>query len=290
MHEPFISELRRVFELYLDRHVEELYGSDERLAIACRYGLSNGGKRVRPLLALLSAYACGHNPEEALPGALAVEMIHTYSLVHDDLPICDNDSLRRGKPSMHIAFDEVTALLCGDALLTDAFLVLSRCAPESPELLRAMLKELAEAAGSFGMVQGQMLELAQQPKISSQEQLNYLHRCKTGRLLGAACSLGALSAGETHPQRLAVLRSFGETIGLAYQVIDDLLDDSPALGKTPGKDRLQAKETYLSLLGKEAAQDFARQQTELALSQLSDFGQHGAPLRWFAHSLLDRQS
>lgn len=244
-----------------------------RLKEAMLYSLQAGGKRLRPVLCLSVASLCGLDPERAMPFAAAIEMIHTYSLIHDDLPAMDNDDLRRGKPSNHKAFGEATAILAGDALLTDAFGVLCRCPVEAENLLRAAVA-LALAAGASGMVGGQQLDMAATGgKFMTVEELRSMHAMKTGALLRASCLCGALLAGADTAVCDAV-SEYGSSLGVAFQIADDILDvvaDTETLGKPAGSDAAQGKQTYPALLGLEESRTLAQQYARAAQDSLKSF-------------------
>ncbi len=260
-----------------------------RLASAMRYSLLGGGKRTRPLLALLAAEACGADPEDALPAACALEMVHTYSLIHDDLPAMDDDDLRRGRPTCHKAFDEATAVLAGDALLTLAFEVVLR--DTRPEAAARCALALAEAAGPSGMVGGQMADLEAEGRDDANvEALEAIHRRKTGALLRAALRMGGLVAGAPEAS-LRALDVYGHAVGLAFQIVDDLLDvqgDEAKLGKRVGKDSGLGKWTYPGLLGVEGSRARARQLADEAVAALAPLGGRGDRLRALAVQLLER--
>ncbi len=246
------------------------------LGDAMRYAVLDGGKRLRPLLALAAAEAVlpvGMSvPTGALRAACAVELIHAYSLVHDDMPCMDDDVLRRGKPTVHVTFGQAQALLAGDALQALAFEVLVPSAGEgvSPQLTVELCRQLARAAGYAGMAGGQAIDLAGVGQRLTQAELEEMHRLKTGALLLASVSMGAVSAGAT-PQQLQALTRYGQALGLAFQVVDDVLDvtaDTATLGKTPGKDAAADKPTFVSLLGLQAAQAYADRLLNDALAAL----------------------
>jgi geranylgeranyl pyrophosphate synthase len=256
-----LSQLREQFHVVLEKFCNHAYGEDSDLHRACTYALQGGGKRVRPLLVLLSNQACGGTPSEAWLPALAVELVHTYSLVHDDLPTLDNDVLRRGRATVHVQFSESTALLTGDALLSDSFSLFDPnvathlgCTPIlSPAQYLAMSLELARAIGGKGMVQGQFEDVEWTGRMEgTKEALLEIHRRKTGRLMAAACVMGGLSAGASAAQ-LETLRIFGENLGIWFQLQDDELDRAPDTGKTPNKDAAQGKLTLLRLGNQEQA-------------------------------------
>lgn len=290
------------FETRLQRVNHHLYGSDELLDRACFYALSRGGKRVRPLLTLLSRQLFTPGDDRLNPAAVAIEMVHTYSLIHDDLPMLDDDDLRRGFPTVHKEFDEPTALLAGDALLTDAFRVLADPAclgescdpgPDQPARQVGMIRELAGAAGGAGgagMVRGQMLDVYWTGRAGGgQAELEDIHLNKTARLIGAACAMGAI-AGGAGPEDTRQLRLYGQKLGMTFQLIDDLLDeqDSDHTGKSSGKDRAQGKLTRVSVHGRAAAEELARAWTAEARAMLDGRGAPGKRLNDYATWLLNR--
>jgi geranylgeranyl diphosphate synthase type II len=265
-------------------------GCPPRLAEAMRYSLTAGGKRLRPLLCLMAAEACGADPAEALPAACALEMVHTYSLIHDDLPAMDDDDLRRGRPTCHKAFDEATAILAGDALLTLAFEVVARHVRPA-EAAVACVRALAEASGPEGMVGGQMADLEAEARTDATVGgLEAIHRRKTGALLRASLRMGAAVA--TAPEATArALDAYGRAVGLAFQVVDDLLDvqgDEAKMGKRVGKDQGLGKWTYPGLLGVEGSRSKAKQLAEDASAALAPLGEAGARLRALAWQLVER--
>ena len=269
---PHIDALKRLFEGHLAVQVARRYGGVE--AEVQRYVLNNGGKHVRPLLCLLTAEAVGGDVTPALGAATALELVHTYSLVHDDLPCMDDDDTRRGKATAHKAFSEAQALLAGDALLTDAFALLAGSGSDAEEQLLAssrrlaMIRELARAAGSQGMVLGQYLDLHwTSRKGAGLAELNRIHRHKTGDLLGASAAMGAI-AGGAPADIVDHCRRFGQLLGIAFQVLDDVLDESAATGKSPGKDRQAGKLTYLALMSPEEARAEAAAYTRQAIESV----------------------
>jgi farnesyl diphosphate synthase len=233
-----------------------------RLGQAMRYAVLDGGKRLRPLLVLGAAESVGGHAQAALRAGCAVELIHAYSLVHDDMPCMDNDVLRRGKPTVHVAFGEATALLAGDALQALAFELLTPAGAGIPDRTQAALcRLLAQAAGQAGMAGGQAIDLAAVGKSLSETELRQMHRLKTGALLQASVMMGA-ACGEPSAAARQGLEGYGRALGLAFQVVDDILDvtaDSATLGKTAGKDAAQDKPTYVSLLGLERARAYSRE-------------------------------
>ena len=269
-------------------------GAPAGLGEAMRYAVLDGGKRLRPLLVLAAAQAVqGHAPA-ALRAACAVELIHAYSLVHDDMPCMDNDVLRRGKPTVHIAFGQAQALLAGDALQAQAFELLTPAGDEVPAAIQAhSCRILAHAAGAQGMAGGQAIDLASVGQPLNEEQLRQMHRLKTGALLQASVLLGA-ACGTTSAPALAALSTYGEVLGLAFEVVDDVLDvvaDAATLGKTPGKDAANDKPTYVALLGLPAAQALAQ---DLLVQACAALDQSGLPqddvqaLRALAHQVVGR--
>jgi farnesyl diphosphate synthase len=251
------------------------------LGDAMRYAVLDGGKRLRPLLVLAARDAVAHGQkdpsldEAALRAACAVELIHAYSLVHDDMPCMDNDVLRRGKPTVHVQFGEAQALLAGDALQALAFELLTPDASSIPAVVQANLcRLLATSAGHAGMAGGQAIDLASVGLALNEVQLRHMHRLKTGALLEGSVMMGA-TCGETTAQALIGLRRYGQALGLAFQVVDDILDviaDSATLGKTPGKDAANDKPTYVSLLGLEEAKSYAQSLLCEALDALRSSG------------------
>ena len=245
------------------------------LGQAMRYAVLDGGKRLRPLLVLAACEAVGGNAEAALRSACAVELIHAYSLVHDDMPCMDNDVLRRGKPTVHVKFGEATALLAGDALQALAFEFLAPAGDGVPPAVQARLcRLLAQAAGHAGMAGGQAIDLAAVGRQLDEDELRHMHRLKTGALLQASVMMGA-ACGEVPAAAQRGLASYGAAMGLAFQVVDDILDvtaDSATLGKTAGKDAAQDKPTYISVLGLDRARTFAAELLVQAREALATTG------------------
>ncbi len=258
---------------------------------AMRYAVLDGGKRLRPLLALAAAEAVGGHPEAALRSACAVELIHAYSLVHDDMPCMDNDVLRRGKPTVHVKFGEAQALLAGDALQALAFELLTPDAGVPAAMQATLCRMLARAAGCAGMAGGQAIDLASVGKPLASEQLHQMHRLKTGALLQASVLMGA-ACGEAGPSAQRALADYGAAIGLAFQVVDDILDvvgDAGTLGKTAGKDAAQDKPTFVSLMGLHASQNYAQELLSQARASLkTDALRDTAALRALADRLVNR--
>ena len=262
-------------ELLLERFLPSENQVPHTLHEAMRYATLGGGKRLRPLL-VLAASELGDADQNAVEQAMAaIEMVHVYSLVHDDMPAMDNDSLRRGKPTCHVKYDEATALLVGDALQTQAFDVLSRPTGLPAERQIAMLSTLAKASGSLGMAGGQAIDLANVGKAMNQTQLEQMHSLKTGALIRAAVVLGALACPDLDSDDVRTLDNYAAKLGLAFQVIDDVLDceaDTATLGKTAGKDSDNDKPTYVKLMGLQAARAYAETLTAEAAALLKPFG------------------
>jgi geranylgeranyl diphosphate synthase type II len=248
----YLASKRSLVDRVLD---ENLRPPDTRPAViheAMRYAVLGGGKRIRPILAIAAAEAVGASVDPLLVQFAALELIHTYSLVHDDLPALDNDDLRRGRKTTHVVFGEAMGILAGDALLTEAFVWLSRPAPVAAERQLEAVRLVAEAVDSTGMIGGQVADLEGGAGLDA---LQFIHRNKTGKLITASVLLGGTLGGATEPQ-LAALQRYGESLGLAFQIVDDLLDQeesSATLGKTAGKDLAQGKLTYPSVVGVDAA-------------------------------------
>jgi geranylgeranyl diphosphate synthase type II len=245
-----------------------------RLHTAMRYSLEAGGKRLRPVLVLAAAELFGVRDDSVLPAAVAIECVHTYSLIHDDLPCMDNDDLRRGRPTAHKAFDEATALLAGDALLTHAFALLSTAYAGRPALAHALVRELSDAAGSRRLIGGQMEDLLAEKKANAtNDELEFIHLNKTAAMIEGSLVMGGWVGGASEAQ-LSALRETGRHLGLAFQITDDVLDataDSATLGKTAGKDAKAGKVTYVSVHGVAAAQKIAADhlaQSRAALASL----------------------
>jgi geranylgeranyl diphosphate synthase type II len=236
------------FKGLIDQYLGQLYKGDSRLDNACRYALNNGGKRLRPVLFLQTLKALGLKPLDYLSVAASIELIHTYSLIHDDLPAMDDDALRRGKPTVHIAFDEATAILAGDALLTDAFLIITKAEQVESKIRVALIKTLSEKSGSRGMVLGQAYDLLSEGQAISLEELQRIHTLKTAKLIEAPLVMAALVANREDVSRF---EDIGHSLGLAFQMQDDLLDvmsDEKTTGKSLS-DELREKSTYVKLLG-----------------------------------------
>lgn len=264
----------------------------QRLHEGMRYAVLGGGKRVRPLLAHAAGELVGADPQQLDRVAVAVELIHAYSLVHDDLPCMDDDVLRRGRPTVHVAFDEATALLVGDALQTLAFQHLAeRGAFHDPAIQLEMVLQLAQASGSRGMAGGQAIDLAAVGRELDQSELEFMHIHKTGALIRAAVLMGAECGPALAPETRSSLDRYAKAVGLLFQVVDDILDseaDTATLGKTAGKDAAQDKPTYVSLLGPRQARALAEELLDQAREALAPFGESAARLRALAEYVAHR--
>lgn len=270
---------------------EYLPAADDVVSQAMRYSVENGGKRIRPALLLEFCRVCGGDYKKAVPFACALEMIHTYSLIHDDLPCMDNDDFRRGKPSCHIAFGEEYALLAGDALLTLAFETAMKSNLSAEITVRAA-KELAKAAGVMGMVGGQVLDLQNEGKKVGVSDLQKTDELKTGELIRAACVLGCVCAG-ADDKKIAAAEKYAHDIGIAFQIVDDILDvtsDEETLGKPIGSDEENQKSTYVSLLGIEKSRKTAEELTLNAQKALDAFDGDVTSLKDFAEKLKNRKN
>ena len=296
MEQMSISSLRQHFESSWQDFISTHYVYEGLLAEACLYALQGAGKRTRPILYMLFAQSFGKDltQSQLMVPAFALEMIHTYSLVHDDLPIFDDDDMRRGRPTVHVKYDQATALLVGDALLSDAWALLSgEFCQESLDRdgiaqRMQMIRALSLAVGSHGMVQGQMLDHMWTNKPGySQMDLQALHQKKTGDLIAAACKMGSLAAG-ANSELVTVAELFGSKIGLAFQVIDDLLDGKAGTGKSQGKDKEQGKLTFLQTMSYDRASAYAKELTDEALSLLTKWPVACDALMTFVQSLLGR--
>lgn len=279
----------QLIEKRLDGYSGQKPGCPDILTDAMRHSLLAGGKRLRPLLVLLATEACGGNPEEALPAACAVEYVHTYSLIHDDLPSMDDDDLRRGQPSCHIRFGEANAILAGDALLTQAFEILATDLP--PEVAAPCCRELALAAGSQNMVGGQVDDLAAENREDlTAAELEQIHNRKTGAMIRGALRMGSIVA-KSSDELFRKLGFFGEKIGLAFQIVDDLLDfsgDATKIGKSLGKDEESQKLTYVRLYGADESRRLAEKLISEAIAAVNELGENGKPLIGLAQFILNR--
>jgi geranylgeranyl diphosphate synthase type II len=288
--ERFLATRTTAVNRALDEFLPPATARPTTIHRAMRYSLFAGGKRMRPALCLAAAAACAGRESDAMPLACAVECIHTYSLIHDDLPAMDNDDYRRGKLTNHKVFGEGIAVLAGDALLTQAFEIAAQCRgwPRYPH--QAIIQEIAVAAGSLQLIAGQVADLEGEGKKISAQQLRYIHERKTSALLCCSVRLGGMSADCT-PAQLKALTSFGYHVGLAFQVIDDILDvtqTSEKLGKTAGKDTKAQKATYPSIVGLEKSRKIATELTDRAFAALEPFRGQAAALEALAEYLLKR--
>jgi len=288
--EDFLESCRTLVDAELDRCIDQSAASD-RLQDAMRYSVLGGGKRIRPALCLAAARAVGQESDHALAPACAVELIHAYSLIHDDLPAMDDDELRRGRPTTHIAFDEAIAILAGDALQALAFELLATGSGLAGEARLAMVQELAKAAGHRGMVGGQAIDLESVGKTLTLAELETMHRHKTGALIEASVRMGALSAERVQPGALEALATYARVLGLAFQVQDDLLDiegSTDVIGKPQGSDVARSKPTYPALLGLDGARRHLTELLRTAKASLEPFGPEADPLRAMADYVVAR--
>ena len=288
--EAYLDQCRQQVDRELDRCLAR-HATSERLQETMRYSVLGGGKRVRPALCMAAARAMGSDESTALAPACALELIHAYSLVHDDLPAMDDDDLRRGRPTAHIAFDEASAILAGDALQTLAFALLSDAPALSDRQRVTMISELARASGHQGMVGGQAIDLESVGRQLSVEQLEAMHRHKTGALIEASVRLGALTSETVTECQLSNLTDYASALGLAFQVQDDLLDiegDTEVIGKRQGSDAAKAKPTYPALLGIEGARQHLARLLDEALSALESFDSEADTLRAMADYVVAR--
>lgn len=286
----WLVRTRQAVEKALRSAVPPLSTRPASIHRAMRYSLLSGGKRLRPVLCCAAAEACGGTVRGAMPAACAVEMVHAYSLIHDDLPCMDDDDLRRGKPTSHKVFGEAVAVLAGDALLTQAFALLAAARPRARYDAADLTAELARAAGSRGLIAGQVADIEAEGRECSEAALYFIHAAKTGMLLRAALKLGAMCAGAT-AGRLAVLDRFGFALGLAFQIQDDILDSTQSagtLGKTPGKDAAAGKLTFPAFFGLERSRELSAYWTGEAVQALRPLGTCGETLRALAALILGR--
>ncbi len=290
----YLSEQRCGIETALERYIENKCPSLHLLK-PIRYAILSGGKRIRPVLCLAAASAVGGLQEESMPAACAIEMIHTYSLIHDDLPAIDNDEMRRGQSTCHIKFDEASAILCGDALLNLAFEVLGDAGLKAPsDRCRAWLRvidTIGRASGCRGMIEGQARDIANEGIKINRSDLQAMHELKTGALIRASVGSGAILGGGTEEQ-VNHLDRYAQKIGLAFQVVDDILNitgDPEKMGKAVGTDAERQKNTYPALMGLEKSRKFADSLIDSALQALSIFGNNADPLRAIAKYIVERQ-
>ncbi|MGA2595685.1 MAG: polyprenyl synthetase family protein [Bryobacteraceae bacterium] len=288
----YIAGQQRIVDDALNRCVPSESTSPEVIHKAMRYSLFAGGKRIRPILCMEAAFACRDLPEGIETAACTLELIHTYSLIHDDLPALDNDDLRRGRPTCHKVFGDAMAILAGDALLTLAFQVLAQLPGDAVRKTR-LIEELAVASGTVGgMIGGQVNDLEGEGKFPTAALLDSIHRAKTGALLRASVRMGAIYAGADERQ-LEALSRYGEHIGLAFQIVDDMLDvemSSEALGKTAGKDAQQHKITFPAVYGLERSREMAEEERICAHTALNAFDERAERLRELADLIVRRQA
>ncbi len=285
-------QFREEFECYLAKNLDQLV-TVPLLKEAMSYSALDGGKRIRPLLAFAGGQLSGASNQSLLPIAAAIEMIHCYSLVHDDLPAMDNDDFRRGKPSNHKAYDEATAILVGDALLTEAFSLLSHDNNFSAETKIKLIQILSKAAGAKGMIKGQFLDMQAEQKPITLEELQEIHNNKTGALIQASVLMGYLAGDNISEESLEALAVFSQKVGLMFQIQDDILDatsSSEVLGKSAGKDAEQEKATYVNLLGIETAQEYMQKLNAEALSLLAPFQTNADSLKALTLYVIERQN
>ena len=289
----YLEERKKLIDEELDQYLPQHGQAPERLREAMRYSVFAGGKRLRPILTMAAAEAMGKGKELVLPAACALEFIHTYSLIHDDLPAMDDDDLRRGKPTCHRVYGEATAILAGDALLTLAFAVISKnrmIARISGDTVAEVVQIIADGAGAAGMVGGQIADLEAEGQPADEETMLYIHSRKTGALFQAALGAGALLAG-ADKSALSAFKRFGEQFGLAFQITDDILDvegDTELIGKPAGSDEKNAKATYPSIYGLEQSYRMAEESVAQAVDALRVFPERAEPLRQIARYLLTR--
>ncbi len=285
----YIEERRALVDAYLRGYFSKPF-RPLPLYESLTYSLFAGGKRLRPLLAISAFEACGGSAEEILPQASAIELIHTYSLIHDDLPAMDDDDLRRGKPTNHKVFGEAIAILAGDALLTEAFYMFTEGDVFSPANLKRALRILASASGALGMVGGQAEDILSENKEPDEETLEFIHLHKTSALIRASVTVSPVLKGESE-EKITAMEQYGKNIGLAFQIVDDILDiigDEKRLGKKTGADQQKGKMTYPALYGIENSKAKAKKLVDEAIEQLSVFGQKAIALKEIARYIINR--
>lgn len=291
--EAYLSDRQRIVEEALQRYLPDEDSVPQELHTAMHYSVFAGGKRIRPILCLAALEACGGDMAPAMPVACALELIHTYSLIHDDLPAMDNDDFRRGKPTSHKVFGEAMAILAGDALLTEAFVLLSRAEKVrlAAERRLAVIQEIANAAGIAGMVGGQALDIKAEKNEPDFEGLKGIHQRKTGALIVVAVKAGAILAGASD-EKIQALGVYGSHVGIAFQIADDILNvegDSTLMGKQTGSDLASGKVTYPLLLGVENSKAKLAEHVETAISAISAFDSRALPLRVIARYIMERK-
>ncbi|HYD50348.1 MAG TPA: farnesyl diphosphate synthase, partial [Terriglobales bacterium] len=287
----YLAARQRQIDRALARHLDAITGSGP-LSRAMRHGLLGGGKRIRPILCLAAAEAVGQPARSVLGYACAIELVHAYSLIHDDLPAMDDDQLRRGRPTTHVVYGEAVAILAGDALLTEAFHLIARQSLRSLASQQGLriVAELGQAAGSLGMVAGQAEDILGEQRRLGAAAVEAIHRRKTGALIRAAVRIGAIAASAS-PAALRALTRYGDHLGLAFQIADDILDDqgAPAItGKSPQRDRERNKSTFVTALGLRRAQARGEEELRLAERALRSFGEPAEPLRALVRHVVGR--
>ncbi|MEZ7860643.1 MAG: geranylgeranyl diphosphate synthase type II [Porticoccaceae bacterium] len=287
----YLIQCAALVDAQLESILPSPVGPAEQLFAAMRYSVFNGGKRIRPALCFAAAEAIADSDRNTAKVAAALEMVHAYSLIHDDLPAMDDDDLRRGKPTCHIQFDEATAILAGDALQCLAFEQLTQLSDLPAEVSLKLVTMLANYGGCNGMVTGQAIDLAATGNLLELEQLKQMHALKTGALIEASILMGALATHQADPEQLAALKEFAQAIGLAFQIQDDILDvesSTEQLGKQQGSDRSNGKSTYTSILGVEAARSQAADLYQHSMACLEPFGERAGSLRSIASFIVNR--
>ena len=289
----FLQEAQEWVNAALDRSLPDPKSEPRRLHEAMRYAVFAGGKRLRPAIALAACRAAGGTADEAVSSACALEMLHTYSLIHDDLPAIDDDDLRRGQPTLHRQYDEATAILAADALQPLAFDVLAGASGIAPATRVKLVKLLADACGSIGMTGGQSLDLAAEGQSLDAAQIEHMYSLKTGALIHASVVSASELSADLSPERISALDAFGRTIGIAFQIKDDILDvegDTDVIGKPSGSDQRLDKATYPGLVGIRNARQRCDELLNGALEHLDDFGTDAEPLSWLARFIVERGS
>ena len=287
----YLIQCAALVDAQLESILPSPVGPAEQLFAAMRYSVFNGGKRIRPALCFAAAEAIADSDRNTAKVAAALEMVHAYSLIHDDLPAMDDDDLRRGKPTCHIQFDEATAILAGDALQCLAFEQLTQLSDLPAEVSLKLVAMLGNYGGCNGMVTGQAIDLAATGNLLELEQLKQMHALKTGALIEASILMGALATHQADPEQLAALKEFAQAIGLAFQIQDDILDvesSTEQLGKQQGSDRSNGKSTYTSILGVEAARSQAADLFQHSMACLEPFGERAGSLRSIASFIVNR--
>ena len=276
----------------LVKYMEHEDNPQSKIYEAMEYSLYAGGKRLRPVLMIETAKMCGSNAEAVLPFACAMEMIHTYSLIHDDLPAMDNDDLRRGMPTSHKKFGEAMAILAGDSLLNKAFEITSSVKDIEPSLVLRAISMLSNSSGTEGMIGGQVVDIESEGKEIELSELKYLHLLKTGAIIRSSCTIGAVLSGASEEEIKAV-DDFASSLGVAFQIRDDILDCTGTveeLGKPIGSDEAEEKNTYVKLLGLEKSKELVAEYSQKAISALDVFGDRAEFLKWLADYLINRKS